>query len=180
MDSGAAKLRLARGIEDVPAIAELHADNWRKTYAGIMPAEYLDNQIDKERVEVWTQRLGDDFDSWVVLMLEDDMGRLVGFTSLMVDSAGDNYLENLHVRFGQQSRGYGKLLISEARKTAAKLAPGKRMYLWVAIANVAADKFYARELGRKEDTMMHAFPYGCAIEVARYVWDPLEGPELVS
>lgn len=179
MNSGATKLRLARGVEDVPAIAELHADNWRKTYAGVMPAEYLENHIDQERVDVWTQRLGEDFNSWVVLMLEDETG-LVGFTSLMVDSAGDNYLENLHVRSGQQSRGYGKLLIAEARKAAAKLAPGKRMYLWVATANVAADKFYARELGRKEDTMMHPFPYGCAIEVKRYVWDPLEVPEFVS
>lgn len=49
--------RLAK-MRDAPSIAALHADSWRRNYRGCYRDDYLDGDVDSERLQVWTERLG--------------------------------------------------------------------------------------------------------------------------
>jgi hypothetical protein len=45
------------GAVDADAIADLHADSWRRHYRGAYTDEYLDGPIAEERRAVWADRL---------------------------------------------------------------------------------------------------------------------------
>jgi hypothetical protein len=42
---------------DVALIATMHAESWRDTYAGLIPAEYLEQHTPAERLATWRARL---------------------------------------------------------------------------------------------------------------------------
>ncbi len=42
---------------DHGAIAQLHAESWKKNYRRIWSDDFLDNQVDDDRLSVWFQRL---------------------------------------------------------------------------------------------------------------------------
>ena len=43
-------------VTDADRIAALHARSWQETYRGIMPDEFLDNEVENERLAVWQER----------------------------------------------------------------------------------------------------------------------------
>lgn len=42
--------------EDEASIAKLHAESWQKHYRGIFSDAYLDEQVVKERADLWAER----------------------------------------------------------------------------------------------------------------------------
>ncbi len=59
---------------DAGAVARVHVDTWRTTYAGIMPAEYLAGLTYAEREAMWSQALTADRPTTCMVVAETDDG----------------------------------------------------------------------------------------------------------
>ena len=62
---------------DAAAIAHVHVESWRTTYAGIVPDEYLANLNEAERALLWREWLTRDLEVYVA----DRDGEVAGFIS---------------------------------------------------------------------------------------------------
>jgi GNAT superfamily N-acetyltransferase len=99
--------------EDCPGIARIQVDSYRSAYAGIGSATYLDALSAEEQEQDWR----DWFDAYpedVLLVAEDDKGRIVGYALGRPESplpGFDGELIALHVREQNQRMGIGRLLL---------------------------------------------------------------------
>ncbi|MBI5666733.1 MAG: GNAT family N-acetyltransferase [Chloroflexi bacterium] len=66
--------------DDAPAIARVHVDSWRSTYAGIVPQAFLDGLTYEGREAMWRGNLTNPERQSVLLVAEDENGQPVGFT----------------------------------------------------------------------------------------------------
>ena len=124
------------------AIARLHAENWKSTYRGILPDEYLDTRVEGERLDYWRTALASGSYSMVRLAL-DDAGEIAGFSGLKAgaDEGYDQTIEHLHVSAAARGAGLGRALMADAaRQTVAR--GGRSLCLWVFEANARAIGFY--------------------------------------
>ena len=146
---------------DAPAVAWLHADNWRRHYRGAYSDSYLDGDLDADRLAVWTDRLADsDPDRFTLAAVA---GRdLVGFAHVVLDAdpVFGALLDNLHVRDSLRGGGVGtRLLAAVARETLAR-RPQSGLYLWVLEQNTAAQVFYRARAGTFGDRALTSAPGG--------------------
>ncbi|MFZ4382151.1 MAG: GNAT family N-acetyltransferase, partial [Sandarakinorhabdus sp.] len=111
---------------DAPAIAALHAASWATTYADILSADWLANDVAANRLHVWTQRFAARDPALRVLLAQDDEG-LAGFVSLFLaaDPQWGTHVDNLHVRPGLKGQGLGRRLLGAAARLALAEAPGQ-------------------------------------------------------
>ena len=65
---------------DAAAIARVHVDSWRTTYAGIVPADYLANLSYTRREQFWCDILSTPTPR-AVYVAAQDTGEIVGFAS---------------------------------------------------------------------------------------------------
>ncbi len=123
---------------DRPTLAAVQAASWQDAYRDALPADYLAGELDTDLKRHWrtTEIAKDD----VVLVAEDDDdGKIIGFIAVWVRP--DPYIDNLHVRPGQRSRGIGRRLMAAAAEHL--IAAGHaRAYLWVLASNQRAIAFY--------------------------------------
>jgi len=130
------------GSGHADAIARLHADNWKATYRGILPDDYLDREVDGERMAYWRTALATGNYSMVRAALAKG-GEVIGFSGLKadVDEGYDQTIEHLHVSAHTRGTGLGRALMADAaRQTLAR--DGQSLCLWVFEANVKAIGFY--------------------------------------
>src|SRR5438552_7633626 len=66
---------------DAAAIARVHVDSWRTTYAGIVPADYLAHLSYARRELFWRDILSAPAQPGCVYVAAQDTGRIVGFAS---------------------------------------------------------------------------------------------------
>lgn len=127
---------------DAPVIAALHADSWRRHYRGAYSDEFLDGDVERDRLEVWTKRL-ETQDSSVATILAEHDDVFVGFVHLILDDDPEygSLVDNLHVHADRKRRGVGTRLMSEAARVVIDNGDGA-LYLWVLEQNVAAQAFY--------------------------------------
>lgn len=159
-------VRKARAT-DLPQIAALQIDSWRRAYAGMLPADFLGAPVADMLTERWAAMPGP---AWLVLTgWQDD--RLAGFIAVDRAAAGGAYVDNLHVARDAQRRGVGRTLMARA---AALLADGghARMWLTVIDANADARAVYAR-LGGREGPARQETLYGQSVTTHPVVWDDL-------
>jgi len=132
---------------DAATIAALHADSWRRHYRGAYSDAYLDGDLDRDRLALWTARL-DLPDPSSVTVLAEEQGELLGFVHCLVahDPRWGSLIENLHVRHDRHREGIGRRLISGAAKEVGRAAPREPLHLWVLQQNSRAQSFY-RALG---------------------------------
>ena len=156
---------------DAAVIAELHAENWRLTYRGILPDAYLDGPVGTERFQLWTERLALP-QSQRPFTAVAECDRPVGFVCVLRenDPQWGLCLDNLHVLPAFRSQGLGRVLFAEAAKWTIRTAPGLPLYLWVFEANRRAAEFYERLGGRAVETCIHEAAAGMAAVSVRYVW----------
>jgi ribosomal protein S18 acetylase RimI-like enzyme len=168
--------------DDAKAIADLHADSWRRHYRGAFLDSYLDGDVVADRMAEWTGRLSrPESENWYTVVA--DLGGVVaGFahTILDADPTWGAYLDNLHVRHDFKRHGIGARLLIGTAQTVAQRRPSSGLYLWVLEQNVAAQAFYERQGGsRVERELTGPFPGGGYAFSFRYAWpDPSTLTEL--
>jgi L-amino acid N-acyltransferase YncA len=142
---------------DAPGIAAVHVQSWRETYAGLIPADFLDRMTGAEaqarREAFWAQNITAGQD--VVRVAEAD-GTVVAFASAgeARDHPGfDSELFTLYALRAAQGNGTGRALL-HAVAAALRERGARSMALWVLDVNPTRD-WYARqggvEGGEKQD-----------------------------
>lgn len=91
------EFRAAR-LDDVEAIALLHAESWRGTYRGMMTDEFLDGSAHDNRRLAWRKRLAIPPSNQFV-HVATRAGSVVGFICAFADEdrVWGSYVDNLHV-----------------------------------------------------------------------------------
>jgi GNAT superfamily N-acetyltransferase len=162
------------GIDDAPAIARVHVDSWRTTYAGIVPADFLSRLSYEQREDFWRRTLTDAAAAQVVLVAQSPDGDIVGFASGGPERSGDPLyraeLYAIYLLHEVQRRGIGRALtLAMARRL---LDQGHRaMLLWV-LAQNPARRFY-EALGGKVLRVQEITIGGASFEEIAYGWDDL-------
>lgn len=156
---------------DAEAIARVHSETWRVTYAGLLAPSYL-AALDVEALAPrWRGRLGRPDRSGV--LVAEEAGRVVGFATFAgatgdADLAGfAGEIEMLYIHPSAQRRGHGRALLGAASGTLAD-HPFYWLVVWVVEANHAARAFYHQvglrlDGGRRSERMP-----GKAVQTVRY------------
>lgn len=134
---------------DEAAIARVHVDTWRTTYAGIVSDEHL-AALSYERSEAkWAERIVDP--QMLVFVAELEPGLVVGFASggaaRKAVAGCDGELYALYVFKANQGHGYGRRLV-EAMAGALRERGFRSMVIWALKGNPACG-FYEAMGGRQ-------------------------------
>jgi len=167
--------RLA-GAADAEAIANLHADSWRRHYRGAYSDAFLDGDVFADRLAFWTDRLREPDRRRCTILAED--GSLVGFANTVFDDdpRWGALLDNLHVADGHHRRGIGSRLLALTAEAILERPHRTGLYLWALEQNVDAQAFYRAHGGRCVERAPAAPPGGIASRLTgsptklRYVW----------
>jgi L-amino acid N-acyltransferase YncA len=143
------QIRKARP-SDAPAIARVHVDSWKTTYAGIVPEEVLAQLSYDGRADRWNEILADATGDFV-FVAETEEGRVVGFVCGGKERSSDAVYQGevsaIYLLEAYQGKGIGRRLIAAAAQEL--LARGfRRMLVWVLDANPSRG-FYEALGGRK-------------------------------
>src|SRR5256714_12452594 len=169
------QFRLA-GPADAEAVANLHADSWRRHYRGAYSDAFLDGDVVADRLAVWTDRLREPNPRRCTILAED--GSLVGFAHTVFDDdpTWGALLDNMHVGDGHKRRGIGSRLLALTAEAVMGRPERTGLYLWVLEQNVDAQAFYQARGGRCVGRDLASAPGGIASRLTaspaklRYAW----------
>jgi len=161
------------GPADAAALARLHVESWRETYAGILPAAYLDRMSPALHEHRWKQRL---ITPREVTLAAEARDGLAGYVSAerarRVRGLAVAEITTLYVLKRAQGRGLGReLFTAAARVMAARGA--EALVLWVLRDNLNARGFYER-LGGRRDDVGNEYVGGAVVASVRYRWNDLK------
>lgn len=165
------ELRPAK-IPDYTAIAKIHTESWQKNYRNILSDQFLDNEVEKERLEFWHRRLSSLMASQKVTVAVNK-DNIIGFSCLFLnyDPLYGSLLDNLHVLNDFQNSGIGKLLMKTCTRMILEKASDRKMYLWVYESNQNARKVYEHLGGIHIDTLRKSSVDGTEANACLYVWE---------
>lgn len=151
---------------DLPAIRALHAANWRRDYAGILPDAALGAPLDAFMAARWSTRR---LETARVLVARND--GLAGFAAWEAEHPEGPYLDNLHVAPGARGRGLGRALMAAL---ASELEAGGKSGLWLIVleANHATRSIY-RRLGGVEEEVFGDRILGVPVPALKVRWGSL-------
>ncbi len=136
-------------LADVPAIARIHVDAWRETYAGLISKRALAVHSYEERVALWTRVLAPH--STTSLFVAERAGAIAGFASggpvRDPQPPFDAELYSIYLKADYKRHGLGRALF-EAVRTRLRERGFRAMLLWVLAGNDAA-LFYEALGGKK-------------------------------
>ncbi|QNF31948.1 GNAT family N-acetyltransferase [Adhaeribacter swui] len=157
---------------DYSAIALLHAASWQKTYRGIYSDKFLDEKVEKDRLELWYHRLNSPAIGQQITIASQD-NTMVGFSCIYLDDdlTYGTLLDNLHVAANYQKSGIGKLLVKNCAKLILENSKNPTMYLWVFEANQNARRVYERLGGVNMQIIEKQNEDGTKAIICRYVWE---------
>src|SRR5690242_19435028 len=105
-------------LDDAAAIARVHVESWRMTYAGLIPDEYLAGLNHADREEKWRETLA--VRNGATFVAVDEAEGIVGFASGGPERSGNrDYTGELYAIYileDWQRRGIGKALTSTVAK----------------------------------------------------------------
>jgi len=166
----AISIRLA-AISDATAIAHVHVESWRTTYAGIMPDAYLASLDEILRARLWREWLT----TGALVLAAELKGSIIGFAHAgsirePVEKC-DAELYSIYLLKDAQKRGVGTALL---RGIAAALLERnfKSMAVWVLEQN-RSRKFYALT-GAKLVTSQVIEVGGAKLMEVAYAWSDLK------
>lgn len=160
---------------DASLLATLHAASWQATYRELLPAAYLESEVDAERAAYWRARMeapGEERRLVLIAEFEAQPGERtpVGFVCAerQPGSPWGVLLDNLHALPAHQGVGVGKRLM-QAAQAWARAQGETQLYLYVLDGNAPAIAFYERQgwkySGAEPDRMG-----GIDITALRYVY----------
>ena len=146
-DQAGVSFRPARP-DDARAVAELHADSWRRHYRGAYSDAFLDHDAAGYLLPLWTERLGTPLPRARTILAEWH-GRVAGLAHTLLDEdpTWGALLDNLHVAHGLKRRGIGTRLLTLTRQAVRDWSASSGLYLWVLEQNSDARAFYAAQGG---------------------------------
>lgn len=159
-------------LDDAAAIAHVHVESWRTTYAGIVPDTFLAALREDERAEQWLSWLALDVD---VFVAEFD-GEVAGFASggpirEPVENC-DAELYAIYVLATAQGKGIGTALLRAVAAAQAQRGYNS-MSAWVLAANPATS-FYQKAGACYARAKTLAIG-GAELPEQAYVWTDLPG-----
>ncbi|WP_439140032.1 GNAT family N-acetyltransferase [Roseicyclus sp.] len=149
-------------IADLPAIAALHAGNWRRDYAGLLPEGALGAPLDALMARLWSASSGI-LDK--TLILEGRQGGVIGFATHDRRGAEGLYLSSLHVAAHARGVGAGRALIAAV----ADLAGDDPLWLEVLCGNHPTRAIY-RNWGGIEGPAFADEMLGALVQSCRVTW----------
>lgn len=156
--------------EDASAIAQVHVESWRTTYAGIVPDAYLAGLDVMLRSKLWSERL----QSGTLIFVAEWDGRVVGFAdggpNREVVGDCDAELYAIYLLKDAQKRGIGVGLL-RAMATALLERNFKSMAVWVLEQNRSRN-FYEKTGARMAASKVIEIGGAKLMEVA-YAWPDL-------
>ena len=134
--------------DDARAVAELHADSWRRHYRGAYSDAFLDHDAAGYLLPLWTERLGTPLPRARTILAEWH-GRVAGLAHTLLDEdpTWGALLDNLHVAHGLKRCGIGTRLLTLTRQAVRDWSASSGLYLWVLEQNSDARAFYAAQGG---------------------------------
>jgi GNAT superfamily N-acetyltransferase len=171
----APRFRLA-GPGDAGALANLHAESWRRHYRGAYSDVFLDGDVLADRLALWSERLREPNPGSRTILAEDRS--LVGFAHTVFedDPTWGALLENMHVVHSRKRRGIGSRLLGLTAAAVMDRGNGTGLYLWVLEQNVDARAFYEARGGSCVGRELVTAPGGIASRLTgspvklRYAW----------
>ena len=138
-------IRLAT-LDDAPAIAAVHVTSWRETYAGIIPASYLERLDIAERQKIWTKAIEGGQPVHVAVVDDTVVGFANGGKNRDKDTPYTGELYAIYLLKAFQKRGIGRILFDSvvADLASERLLP---FVTWVLADNPTLD-FYKHTGGR--------------------------------
>ena len=175
MSSVHAKLVIrAAVVADAAAIAHVHRESWRTTYAGMLPLDVIDRETGRKSQATWRHWLEKADRTTATIVAEVPGSGIVGFSFCGAARAGLEGLEAeiyaLYVLQEHQRRGIGRELVRGSARHFVRLGLFG-FYLWVLKAN-RARLFYEALGGQaiaEKTERLGGHPFG---EVA-YAWHDL-------
>jgi GNAT superfamily N-acetyltransferase len=162
--------------DDAMAIATIHADNWQRSYRGILRDDYLDGPVIGDRQVVWKRRLSNSADSSLqFIAVIERPGGLAAFVCAYLDADPEwgALLDNLHVAFASRGQRLGLRLMACAAAWVIAERPASRLHLWTYEKNRPARRYYERLGGEVVNQHAEPAPDGSHVRAVRYGWrDP--------
>ncbi|KAJ2964845.1 hypothetical protein NQZ79_g266 [Umbelopsis isabellina] len=138
------QLRVAKD-KDYEMLVQMHVESWRVAYRGLVPDQYLDEDVVEERQKHWKEKLPfNGPDRSTVIAYDDTTGQTAGFILSEYDQTKEKdmiYIDHLHVLPGWQGSGIGKKLLQNVYDWTRSKALNK-VYLYVLEQNAKAIDFY--------------------------------------
>ena len=147
---------------DLPHMAAVQIESWQDTYADVLPAAYLADQVTEDLKRHWNEVTIQPED---IIRVAEDKG-IIGF--IAVWCRPDAYIDNLHVKPANRSQGIGSKLMASAARHMLRQGHSSA-YLWVAQKNRRAIQLYERLGGvRTESALKNIF--GHEVPSIKMVW----------
>jgi len=138
---------------DLHDIAAVHIESWKDVYTDVLPAEFLNGQINRDFLQHWSEI---DIQTEDIVLVAEELS-IVGFIAVWCRPTP--FIDNLHVRPSQRSKKVGSALMRAAARELISRGH-QTAYLWVFESNQKAIRFYERFGGvRKEKAIKTVFGY---------------------
>jgi ribosomal protein S18 acetylase RimI-like enzyme len=160
---------------DAADIAAIHTASWRDAYAGILAPEFLNGDIETDRLDLWSRRLSEPPPSQLVDVARHATGAMVAFACSYhdADARWGSLVDNLHVLPRLRGQGVGEKLLQSMVAQLAARESDSGLHLWVFEANVAGLRFYERLGGRVVEQKRSEIPAASGTTVLRVHWPKL-------
>lgn len=159
-------------IEDVPQIAAVHVESWRKSFAGIAPPVFLDKMSVEKREDAFRQSFGDK--NYKIFVAETSENKIVGFADFGKPSDEkllyDAELYAIYFLPEFQRKGIGGNLLKLCQKEMVN--GGFNSMFLVALEASPYKSFYEKMGGRVVGKGAHALA-GIEFETVIYGWENL-------
>jgi ribosomal protein S18 acetylase RimI-like enzyme len=166
-------IRRAR-IGDARAVARVHVDSWRTTYAGIIPDRAIVGMSVDDKAASWRQIIAGQARRDAVLVASASGAGIVGYASVGPAQSLANRFEGeiytLYVLTDWQNRGIGRALLrgSFAFLAGAGMASA---FAWVLADNPA--RFFYQAVGGKRVSERDERLWGALLHQIAYGWADL-------
>ena len=158
-------------VGDAGAIAHVHVESWRTTYAGIVPDTYLASLDEILRTQLWNEWLS----SEALVMIAELNGNVVGFAhggqNREPVAECDAELYSIYLLKDVQKRGIGTALL-RAMATALLKRNFRSMAVWVLEQN--RSRSYYEKAGARLTTSKVIDIGGTKMMEVAYAWADLK------